>query len=370
MINALEGGGAEKVLTNVVKNLNHELFDITVYTINELGIYIDEIKKHAKYYSVFHTKASTQEEKVKFQQENIYHLSLSPVELRKFVINENYDIEVAFLEDSTTRLIASSQNPNSYKIAWVHTDMTKNRGALSLYKNLDEQRQVYNQFNQIICVSNTAKDSFNSLFGLKDKVRVCFNPIDRNEIIKKSEELVDDFSFSSKFKVVSVGRLVNEKGYNRLLSAHKVLIEQGFDYELIIIGEGPLRYAYEEFINENNLEDSVKLIGFKSNPHKYMRQCNLFICSSVVEGLSSVVIEALILGIPVIATDCGGMYDILGDNEYGKIVEDSVQGIYEGLYKILTNTIEYEKYKQASISRGKFFDLNERMEEIENILLK
>lgn len=112
-------------------------------------------------------------------------------------------------------------------------------------------------------------------------------------------------------------------------------------------------------------KDNIKLLGFISNPYPYIKKSDLFICSSITEGFSTVVSESIVLGVPVLTTDCAGMRDILNESEYGLIVENNENGLKKGLVKILTDNEFYMLLKDKANERSAFFDKNKRIKELE-----
>lgn len=114
--------------------------------------------------------------------------------------------------------------------------------------------------------------------------------------------------------------------------------------------------------------DSVKLLGFKKNPYKYMNKSDLFVCSSRTEGFSTVVTEALIIGLPVVSTKCTGTNELLNNGECGLITDNNIESLYMGVKEMLQNKKEYEKYRVKSLERGKEFSLKRRINEIEKYL--
>lgn len=194
-----------------------------------------------------------------------------------------------------------------------------------------------------------------------------YNPLDELSIKTRSLEKIDDLTISSKFKIVTVGRLVAPKGYDRLLKVHKQLIDEEFNYELWIIGEGSRRKELEKYISDNNLNESVRLLGFKENPYKYIKECDLFVCSSRVEGFSLAIAEAFILGLPVISTDCSGPNELLDFGTYGLLTENNDMALYEGLKQLLSDKKKLDYYKKQALERGSQFNLKKSIEEIQEV---
>ena len=167
----------------------------------------------------------------------------------------------------------------------------------------------------------------------------------------------------------SVGRLVKEKGYDRLLEVHNRLIKESIEHTLWIIGDGVKKDELEKYIEENNLKDTVNLVGYQKNPYKYIKKSDIFVCSSRVEGLSSVLLEAAIIGKPIVTTDCPGAKEILGDDgQSALIVENSTEGLYLGMKTILEDIELMRKFQVNIKKRSKLFNLQEAIKQIEKII--
>ena len=146
------------------------------------------------------------------------------------------------------------------------------------------------------------------------------------------------------------------------------MINDKLNVHLYLIGSGELEEEYRKVISQNGLKENVTILGYKDNPYKYVRQCDLFVCSSYKEGYSSTVIESLLVGTPVITTLCSGMHELLGNNEYGMITENSKEGLYKGIKRILTEIGLLDRLKQKAIERGKMFSTADTVKAVEEIL--
>lgn len=193
-----------------------------------------------------------------------------------------------------------------------------------------------------------------------------YNPVDSLEIEKKSKEKMNE-EYQAKIKLISIGRLVNQKGYDRLVSVVKELKNKFDNFEIWVLGDGEQRKELEKYIEKYELEDYFKLKGFKNNPYTYIKKADAFICSSRSEGFSTVATEALILDKPIFTTDCSGMKELFGSNRCGIICENSTKGIFKMLETVLQNPV-FSEYEKQCKERKKEFTLEKRMEEIERIL--
>lgn len=367
LIETLGGGGAEKVLLDIVKNIDKDQFDVTVQTIVDNGIYDKEIKKYCNYDSYLKiddlNKGIFKKLIYKIKYKLIY--KLPPKIVYKLLIKKKYDIEVAFVEGYVTKVIGNSKLNSTNKIAWVHVDPIQRDYADLYFRNLEHQALCYNNFNKVICVSNSVKASFEQKFGNSNEVLVQYNPIDKNNIFLRKDEKID-FKDSNSFKLITVGRLVEQKGYDRLLRVcNKLIKEDGLNFELYILGEGLLKDNLQAYILENNLSENIYLCGFKKNPYKYMKKCDLFVCSSRAEGFSLVIAESMCMGIPVISTNCSGPNELLDDGKYGILVENNEESLYLGIKEILKNPKLLDVYRKSIDTIKDRFDINTIIKEIE-----
>jgi glycosyltransferase involved in cell wall biosynthesis len=370
LIESLSGGGAEKVLTDIVKTLDKRIFDITVATVVDVGVYSDMVKKNCNYFSFLPNfdKCNNFVDKViyKIKYKLLYKLPSSWV--YKIFVKNNYDIEIGFVEGFATKVISNSRNKKSLKLAWVHVDPINWNYADQYFKSLEDQRESYERLDKIVCVSSQVKQAFEQKLFTGKKLVVKYNPVDSELVIKKSKENCE-INKPNKILLGTIGRLTTEKGYDRLLKVAKKLKSDGINFELWILGEGQKRSEMEQYIVDNYLCDSVKLMGFQTNPYKYIKMFDLFVCSSRAEGFSLAIAEALILGIPVLSTDCAGPNELLDFGKYGKVVMNNEIGLYEGIKSLIINKSLLNEYRKKSLERKDDFEFGSSIKEIENLLI-
>lgn len=339
LIESLGGGGAEKVLSTLVEHIDKERFDVTVCPITDVGAYSAVIKKFVKVEPIlpaYPEKGGFFARMTWRLKHRLVHKWLPGGLVYRLWIPKGNDVEVAFVEGLTTKLLSKSSG-KAKKIAWVHTDLCNNHWTASLYDSIDAERKVYHAYDQVVGVSKIASESVNRLFGEDLRTVTIYNPIDAAVIKKKA--VMSDQNIPPKkegfIRICSAGRLVSQKGFDRLLRIVKRLTDEGRKVELWLLGNGELRPEFEKYVADNNLSDIVTLWGFKGNPYAYMAQCDLFVCSSVAEGYSLVIAEALVLGIPVISTKCSGPQEVLDNGKYDCLVENTEEGLYGGIKEFI-----------------------------------
>ena len=341
VIESLGGGGAEKVLTTIVKYLDKSKYDITVLLVTEVGIYLKEVKKYCRVVAMLPNYDSLESfvDKLKYKLDYKYIYSSSPRKVYKKYIKEEYDIEIAFVEGYATRLIANSPNKNSKKIAWVHIDMRENPYADQYYKSLEEHIECYKNFNDVICVSSSVKKVMEDKFKLENNLKVIYNPIDAHQILEKAKEFSIEKDLK-KINIITVGRLENQKGFDRLINAIGRINSDKLNIHLNILGEGSKYNELKDLIHLNKLENTVSLLGFKKNPFPWVLSSDIFICTSRAEGYSLVIAEAMVLGIPIISVNCSGPNELLDFGKYGLLIENSDSAIRDVLCSIVDKKIK------------------------------
>ncbi|MGN0171101.1 MAG: glycosyltransferase [Lachnospiraceae bacterium] len=368
-IESLAGGGAEKVLSDLVSNLEPAKYDVTVISVADGGVYESIVKKHSHYHSVFsnddYKSGGWKKLWYILKYKLIYSLPAPIAYL--WMIQGAYDVEIAFVEGFATRLIAASPNQNSKKLTWVHTDMKKNPYACNGYKSQAEHRLVYEKYDKVCCVSQSVKEVFNTMFFNDKRVVVQYNPVDSAEVMRKGRERVDLIP-NQTLQMGTIGRLEEQKGFIRLLDCLGRLKGKGYQFGLWIAGEGSQRPQLEALMKKYQLQEQVKLLGFQENPYRYMDKCDVFVCSSYAEGFSTAATESLILGKPIFTTECAGMQELFGAEKCGEIVPNTDEALYEMLENLLSGKWKAADYTEAVARRSLDFDIKKRMQEIETIL--
>lgn len=369
LVESLAGGGAEKVLTTIVRHIDKERFDVTVCSIVESGVYCKEIEQYVNTHYIIRKAGNSLWQNIvfKLKYHAIYKL-LSPQLIYRLFIPKLYDVEIAFVEGTSTKIMARSYNRRSKKIAWIHTDLSFNPWTQlsGVFSNIEEESKAYHAFDTVVSVSKTVQKNFIQTYRCNSTI--LYNPIDPQEIILKSKELQNDFIDKSVINIVTSGRFIIQKGFDRLLNVAKRLKDEHFRFKIHILGDGALRGDFEKYIAENWLDNFVKLYGFKSNPYPLMSKCDVFVCSSRAEGFSLVIAEAMILGLPIVSTYCSGPNELLCEGKYGILTENSTEGLYNGLRQIIVNHDLRQSLKSMSHEASKTFNIDNSLDRIHSLL--
>lgn len=356
----LSGGGAEKVLIDILRNLDEKRYDVTLCTLFNQGVYLGDLPDFVRYRTVI--KKPNKIKNALFWRLVKY---LPPRWTYRLFLRGTYDTEIAFLEGLPTILL--SKSPCKNKIAWVHTDLQSFNWVSFYYRSDRHLSDSYQQYNNVVFVSKQAKASYEEQFGPLDRGIVIYNPIDKAAILQRSEEFVPDQDPAVPV-VCGVGRLIPIKGFRRLLNVHKRLIDEGVAHKLWLLGTGPEEQPIRDFIRENGLEDSVTLWGFQKNPYPFVKRADLFVCPSVMEGYPLSVGEALSLKKPIVATNCTGPTELLNNGTFGVLTENSEDGLYDALRCLLTDEEQRKKLKERAILGSESLDPSKLIRQIEALL--
>lgn len=353
----LGGGGAEKVLVNLVNNLSPSKYDITIRTLFDKGVNRKLLKSHVHYKPCFPfspLKGFT----------HILKL-FSPSTLYRLFIKKSYDIEIAFMHHTPTRILAggSSDIP---KYAWVHTKSVSPK----IYRSERELIECYKKYNGVAFVSEDAQTTFKTDFNLHlINDRVIHNVVDSDEIKRVASEQIDLNLIPNTIKLCSVGRLSPEKGYDRLINILGKLKEEDYNnWHLYLLGTGSEEQKIKDLCQKRGILDKVTLLGYQNNPHKFVSKMDLFVCSSYTEGYSTAVTESIIVGTPILTTKCSGMQEILGDSGAGIITENSEEGLHEGLKILLANPDKIQAMSICAKERSKVFSASQSIKEFEQFI--
>lgn len=363
-IDTLGKGGLDKVVLDVANHMDFSKYDVTVMRRFPGGYYSKFLDKR------IHTKANMPfEETVSKKYDHFVRVICDRLP-RKFVyklfVHKKYDIEIACGDAFAATLIGGSTNKKSLKILWEHMDVTKDISTAT-YFNKKQVRKFFDPFDKIVGVSKDCKEKFIEKYGFKEKVSYIYNPIDIEDIEKKSKEFIPKEYNKDAFNVLAIGRFMPQKAFPRLINVAKQLKEDGVNFNLYIIGEGPQEVEIKEAILKSGMENSIKLLGFKENPYPYIKNADLFVCASIHESYCLVVAESLVLGTPIVSTKCVGPIELLDNGKYGLLVENSEEGLLEGLRKMIKNNEALVCYKDIMKKRKDFFGMGECIEAWESI---
>jgi glycosyltransferase involved in cell wall biosynthesis len=381
-------GGTEKALLTMLSEIDKEKYDVTLLMLEEFGGFLDDIPewvniKYVNYYSdiksvlnkPLHTTALEQVKSGRIGEfiKYSYFYLLSKIKkdrifLFKHILKnypnleQEYDLAVAyagpmdFISYFVTNRIKSQK-----KVQWIHFDITK------IGFNYSFARKIYSKFDKIFVVSEQAKDKvIENLQPLKDKVEVFYNIVSRNLIREMAEEegFIDRFDG---IRILTVGRISQEKNQAMTIPILARLKSDGYNIRWYCIGDGgKYKEECERLIKSYNLEDSYLILGTKTNPYPYMKDCDIYVQSSLHEGYCITLAEAKCFDNPIIATNFTGAREQLIETGCGLVSNINENDLYIKIKEVLDNDKLREKIELNL--KNHTFDTSKEIDKLYNTM--
>lgn len=244
---------------------------------------------------------------------------------------ENYDIALGYISGEVLYYISEKVHAEK-KVVWIHND----------YRSAQHPKKYdlphLEKMDRIVSISSNCVDILKEEFPhLAD--RVCMLPNITSSIVvhNQANKFYPREYKKNIFKILSIGRLFSQKGFDIAIDAAKLLKQEGYKFCWYIIGTGEEQEAFEKQIKDNDVVDSVKLLGSKENPYPYIKNCDLFAQTSRYEGKSVVLDEAKILAKTILVTAYPTVGDQIKKNLEGLVVPLNKEGVASGIKKLMNN---------------------------------
>lgn len=359
----LGGGGAERVLIDLLSNLDYSRYEVDLCLMVNGGILLPEVPGQVniiplwEHYDLYY--------KIAFRSSVWFRNNFLFKRRLKKKLTKKYDVEISFLEGMPLKLHAL-MNTNAKKITWVHCDLFTFHYTKHLFRN-GEELESYNKMDTVVCVSKDALIAFEKRFpNCTSNKKVIHNPIDTQKILSMSELI--PIEKKDKFTIVTVGRLTSPKKMDRVIRLASRLKQEGVDVNFQIVGDGELKNELLSLRKELDVEDSVQFTGFVKNPFPYIKNADLMLLSSAFEGFGLVVCEAMCLGVPVVSTKTAGPTEIIDDNKYGLLSGQDDEAIYQAVVTMMDNKSLRDEYKRAGKDRVELYSVRNMLEKVNDLI--
>ena len=370
-IGSLRHGGAEKVLATFLKKLPDDKYEIDLLLNLYSGKYLPEVPGwiNVIYLNKGEMITTNRIQDIPLKAFRVMYQSV----LKKFpkllystiLKNKKYDIEFAAIHGFRDEIL-NSPLKNSKKIVWIHNDLRKTH----FHNYTDNEIRKFFGFDKILVISEHIQKDFENLArneNEKNRIVRIYNPLDTNEILNKAN--VNWESTQNPAPVfISVGTVFPQKGFDRLLKVHQRLLHEGFPHLVKILGDGYDFENIKNLISELQITETVEMTGFTDNPYPAVKNADFYILSSRYEGFPTVLFEAVTLKKNIIATEVSGVREILENGKLGLIVENSEEGIYEGMKKALTHPESFDVYGETLKTYSMPFTLENSVNSIVQII--
>lgn len=369
-------GGTTVSVRNLVSVLDKTKYDITVWCLNEQGILqwmYDSIPRiKTNFVAQALALLGWREEKNWFRRilaAGIRKLAHYP-KIRQFLVKQSvsscignrvFDTVVSCQEGHASYVVSLINTKN--RVAWVRCDYNE------YFKTLHGRKEsFYEKYNHVVCVAEKTRDNFVKIYPEYDKKTHCiYNPQDSSLITSQADIDDHDNRFdidTDKIILVSLGRLNKVKRFDQIPSIARKLVDNGLQFVWYVIGDGEEKQTIANEVVKHKVEDYVKMLGGKSNPHFYIKRAYLYVCLSSSEACPRVVNEAKILSTPVVSTDFPTIYEYIEDGVNGRIVR--LEDVPKAITEILNNKELYSNIKKEISSFA--FDNSNLINQLEEIL--
>lgn len=366
-------GGAEKMLIDIVNHLDSSLYDITVCSIYKYSIYPNYERYFDKPFKEYiHYKYIINNHKRLYYHLSAYILNRFPALFYKIMIGDKYDTVIAFYEGLPTHLIGNARIKGK-KITWLHT-LTEYSQKNKTSKGLVNEKNIYLSFNHIIAVSKIVLESFSHKFQIQEqKCSIIYNSIDISAINLKKNEIIKHNLIQeiNRPLFISVGRITQVKGYDRIIKVASQLKEKGYSFTWWIIGDGNEKSWLQKEIENKKLIPNIILLDHQSNPYSFMKYADCFVSASYIEGLNITLLEAMALNIPVVVSDIPAHKEVLSyKNTLGGYLFKNESDLLSILEKYLNGQLNIKECIPIAnqIIQQKFL-CQTQIEKITNLLL-
>lgn len=382
-IGSLRHGGAEKVLVTFLKNLPENKYEIDILLNLYSGKYLAEVPSwiNVLYLNKGEMITTNRLQDIAPKTFRVIYqklLKIFPSLLYQFILKaKKYDIEFAAIHGMRDEILNSPLKA-SKKLIWIHNDLKKTE----FHNYTDEEFRKFFGFDKIMVISEKIQKDFENLAkndSETDKIIRIYNPLDTEEILRKSQDSrtknqdirIDNQKLNTKNQkptFVSVGTVFPQKGFDRLLKVHKRLLDEGFNHQIQILGDGYDFSTIKKLQQELGVTETSTLFGFTDNPYPIIKKADFYILSSRYEGFPTVLFEAITLKKNIIATDVSGVREMLFDGKLGLIVDNSEDGIYAGMKKALLNPEYFNQYQEHFKGNEMPFNLENSVKAIIKII--
>lgn len=357
----LNGGGAERVLLDILRNFDYGRHSVHLCQLVAGGMLAHEIPEQVVQIPLWNDYSMG----FKLAWHASLKLGIHGLLRRRFRhrVQGQYDVAISFLEGAPLRLHALAQPRAKRHISWVHCDLFHFPYERSQFRSEKEELAAYNAMDTVVCVAQDTERAFKRRFpGCTASVRTIYNPVDIAKIRRMAEQknIVNE-----KFTVICPGRISPPKKIDRVVRAAALIKPLAPDIRFLIMGQGELKEEILRLIDEFHVGDVVEIISFQSNPFPYIKAADLLLSTSVAEGFSLVACEAMALGTPVVSTKTAGPMEILEENRYGLLCGHDDQSIADAILSLYRSPDLRQSYGKAGKIRVQDFSVEKTMEAID-----
>ena len=349
------GGGAEKILSTIVSNLDPEKYDIDILEMEHFDKGYESVPKHVRILKSFQDYRQARWLRALLWRMRIYFPRLT----RRLLVKDDYDVEVSFTIMNPPLLF--SKRKEVKKISWIHGSIEE---FLKDSSKRESHRRQLDDADTIVGISKKTSHSIKEVYpDYASKLQTVYNGYDFKTILEKSQEKIDiEIEPQS---ICTIGRIEENKGSDRVVEMIRLLHQEGKNYHLYFIGAGDMEEELEKRVKEYGLENYVHFLGYQKNPYQYLSQTKVLLSMSKQEGFPGVYVEALSLGIPFVSTDVGGAEELSQEGRFGQIIESN-QEAAQAITNYMTSASNFDVNEASQFIQQ--FTIAKQIEQVEKLL--
>lgn len=356
------GGGAEKVFVDLIRKFDTSRYDVSLLLLYGGGIYDNALPPGVHVTTLYPHRSLIHKVRNHFLSSR---LAMFRHDVNRALGQACYDVIISFLEGPAMRVHSMVMDRAPRNISWVHVNLMINHWSSFMFKNVAEEAALYARMDELVFVSEGAKEAFIDRFGPSGvRKHVIPNVIDRDAISARSQEHQIP---KTRFTIINVGRLEAQKNHNRLLEAAAKIKATGLDFEIWLVGSGSLENELRRKVEALGLKDNILFKGFQSNPYIYMAAADLFLLTSDTEGWPTVICEAMSLGLPVVSTKVTGAEELLSDDA-GILTSSDPAEISAAVCRLADDRALLARYAARSAERSRIFKPSEVLARIYELI--
>lgn len=374
VISRMSIGGSQKSLVNVLRIIDYDKYDVSLYVRENktdlLKDIPDSVKvtvntnkrryEHTPYtlflyvleliFSFFNQKDISKKFSKK-SQEYIVKRKEKYEKSHYSIFNEKYDIAISYLQGFTCKFTEDCVIADR-KICFFHNSTD----ALP-----DIHKEYLNRFEKVVVVSEETKDFLKKRYPeINNKLLVIKNLMDIEGIRKKASETIIEKN-TNQLMLCTCGRVSKEKGYDLAVDVARHLKDNDISFIWYFVGDGPEMKHIQDMVDEYKLNDEVILLGSQDNPYPWIAQCDIYVQPSYEEAQGLTIMEAQFFDVPIVSTKTVGAQELICSEQNGLLVDINDYSVFAGIMRLIQNPQTCDKYK-INLKKINYQDYNSRIQ--------
>lgn len=356
----LRGGGAEKVLLDLLRRFDYTHYHVSLLVAYPEGTYKNDVPKEVELVYLYNKNHTFCRKAFRYYKRYGGFSYMLKYQLQKRV-KDSYDVVISFLEGRSLLLHSLIRDKGRINITWVHCDLSTYHWTTAAFPDLSSEKACYAAMDKLVFVSHQAMDGFSRVFNLTVPTTYIYNIIDTEHIRALAEK--EEIAYPC-FTVTSMGTLNRVKAFDKLVHVAKRFCDAGYSIHFQVIGEGDSEKQLGKLCEELGVQHLFCFSGFMNNPYPYLKGSDIYVSTSLSEGFSLAIGEAMCLRVPVVATRTAGATELLDEGRCGILTEFDDEAIYNGIKALVDDEELRKRYAEKALQRSEIFGADVIMQQV------